>query len=160
MDLEASFDLARKFVGWLAAICFSVMLLACVIAFAVCLWIPGLRKGIDKMTEPVLSESSGLGSSSSSFAPATFRGSTSEEGNDLGAISYLGRDVINWRSESHIGSQIGTSPIDVLKATSRRMQHLQGTAQASNTNAKALFAIEEAIQYLEGVEPLTIPSKE
>jgi hypothetical protein len=116
-----------------------------------------LRKVNESMNQSQSSELSGLGATSS-FPVPDFRGSTSEEGNDLGAISYLGRDVINWRSESHVGSQFGATPLDVLKAASRRMQHLQSTAQASNSTAKALFAVEQAIQSLEGKDPFDFTS--
>jgi len=51
----------------------------------------------------------------------------------------------------------GANPLDVMKLTASRMTHLQQTPEASDNQAKALFALLEAIDALEGSNEVSAP---
>lgn len=65
------------------------------------------------------------------------------------AIDWTGGD------ETTAGYQVGAEPVDVLQACAARMQHLQTTAAGSDANAKALFAVLQAIDALEGTSEVS-----
>lgn len=67
---------------------------------------------------------------------------------DLGGFSRLNSTTIHWQSHSHLGSAEGSTPAEILKLVSDRLSFLQSTAQASDTQAKALFAISQALDFL------------
>jgi hypothetical protein len=103
-------------------------------------------------------------SSSSDFAFADGFGSTSgspsgrfefhldANGNDLGGTSVLSSaTAIKWRSEFYTNSK-GASVLEVVKAAADRIQQLQRTPQASDTNARALWELRKAIDIMEGKE--------
>lgn len=75
--------------------------------------------------------------------------------NDLGGVSHVSPNTsINWRSE-YLPDSEGASVSSVLEAVKDRMSFLQSTPQASDTNARALFALQKALDTLDGRSDLT-----
>lgn len=97
-----------------------------------------------------LANSDGFGSSGSTHGRFEFH--LDANGNDLGGTSVLSNATsIKWRSEFYSNSQ-GATVLEVIKAAAERMQQLQQTPQASNTNARALWELRKAIDLMEGKE--------
>jgi hypothetical protein len=78
----------------------------------------------------------------------------SEQGAVLGGTATGPGIAIDWYGAA---SANGAIPVDVLKVTAQRLSHLQSTPQANNGQAKALFAVLEAIDYLEGSDDVSAP---
>lgn len=74
-------------------------------------------------------------------------------GNDLGGRSRVSpATTIIWaEADPNAAATLqGATPADVLRATARRLEHLQTTPQSSDRNARALWGILRALQDLEG----------
>lgn len=101
--------------------------------------------------------SDGFGSVSSNASPgARSDFQLDANGNDLGGTSVLSSStVIKWRSEFYTNSQ-GATVIEIVKAAADRMQRLQRTPQASDTNARALWELRKAIDIMEGKDSLPV----
>jgi hypothetical protein len=69
----------------------------------------------------------------------------SRERDDLGGVSRSDNFTINWGPRK-------TQPVDVLSSTLLRMEHIQQTMAASDTNARALWHVMQARDILAGVE--------
>lgn len=75
-------------------------------------------------------------------------GSNSRE--DFGGVSKAKHFSIEWGPGK-------AETLDVLESTLSRMEHMQQTVSASDTNAKALFHVMQAIDILAGQEVKEIP---
>jgi hypothetical protein len=71
--------------------------------------------------------------------------SKSASNEDLGGTSSSPYFQINWGPAE-------TQPVDVLSSTLLRMEHLQQTMAASDTNARALWHVMQARDILAGTE--------
>lgn len=92
-------------------------------------------------------QSSGLGSSIVTHVNE-FR--SGPDGVDMGGVSHVSPNTnIHWRSVAIPDSE-GATVSSVLQATSDRLQFLQKTPHASNSQAKALWHLEQALNVLEG----------
>lgn len=72
---------------------------------------------------------------------------------------------IKWRNpgEPRTARVTGADPVDVLRATESKLRSLQSTEFGSDANARALFALAEAIDHLSGTNEVTgtpLPSSE
>lgn len=70
---------------------------------------------------------------------------TAENRKDEGGVSVAQHYSIQWGPDK-------AAPIEVLQATLARMEHVQQTMNASDTNARALFHVMKAVEILEGQE--------
>lgn len=88
--------------------------------------------------------------------PATLRVENFESADKrvLGGLASGPGIEIAWKGEQQPNA---ATPLDVLKVTAQRMSYLQGTPQASDDQAKALFALLEAIDYIEGTSEVSAP---
>lgn len=72
------------------------------------------------------------------------------DGLDLGGVSHVSPNTnIYWKSVAIPDSE-GATVASVLQAASDRMQFLQKSPHASNSQAKALWHLEQALNVLEG----------
>lgn len=75
---------------------------------------------------------------------------TTADRKDEGGVSMSQFYSIQWGQDKAI-------PLEVLKSTLARMEHVQQTMNASDTNAKALFHVMQAVDILAGQEVKEIP---
>lgn len=72
------------------------------------------------------------------------------DGVDMGGVSHVSPNTnIHWRSVAIPDSE-GATVASVLQAASDRLQFLQKSPHASNSQAKALWHLEQALNVLEG----------
>lgn len=57
--------------------------------------------------------------------------------------------AIRWEGDS------AARPIDILESCARRMQYMQQTPMGSDENARALFAVMQAIDHLQGTDQVS-----
>lgn len=130
---------------------YGLLVVACVFVLTPC--IPFLlsgceRKQMAEQVEPqpiVEAESVGVGSFQLPTNKPRHEFYKSRERDDLGGVSRSDYFTINWGPEK-------THPVDVLSSTLLRMEHIQQTMAASDTNARALWHVMQARDILAGME--------
>lgn len=75
---------------------------------------------------------------------------TAQDRKDEGGVSVAQHYSIQWGPDK-------AAPIEVLQSTLARMEHVQQTMNASDTNARALFHVMKAVEILEGQEVQEVP---
>lgn len=96
----------------------------------------------------LMSNSDGVGAQPLKVVEQVF--TTGVGGKDEGGVSRSFHYSIEWGPTK-------TQPLEVLESTLARMEHVQKTMNASDTNAKALFHVMQAVDILNGQEVKEIP---
>lgn len=81
------------------------------------------------------------------------RNNSDSEGNAMGGLSSSRGFSIQWRTPSPSDPQ----ELEVLKAVAQRFQFVQKSPQASDTRARALIQVLEAIDALQGTSEVSTP---
>ena len=103
---------------------------------------------------PVQEEPSHVVDLGSVIEPLSSKHNVDGAGNAAFGISHGNGVHIIWNG-LEVSNGVGVE--DVLELAAERLQHLQGTPQSSDQQAKALFEVLEAIDVLQGTNTVTAP---